>query len=218
MFLWAKKNKKILFIGTLVFIIISFFATELLQEYKNVMLEKRKEETKQHVLDGYELLLYYDDRAENSELTEKQAKTYAKDSIKSISPKSYKYYWINDDHQVMIMHPAKPELNGKDLTNYKGPDGQYIFVEFTKIAKEKGGGFVEYLWQKPKSKNKDKLYPKISYIKYFKHWGWIIGSGVYVDDINNAFWKAVYIVFGIGIAILFFVWILVATIFEGLKK
>ncbi len=85
---------------------------------------------------------------------------------------------------AMVMHPIKPELDGKDLSSFADPNGKKIFVEFAKIG-QAGGGQVDYLWPKPGS---DKPQPKISYVRGFAPWGWVIGSGVYVDDIEAAIW------------------------------
>jgi methyl-accepting chemotaxis protein len=71
-------------------------------------------------------------------------------------------------------------LDGKDLTDNKDPNGKYLFREFVRVAKEKGAGFVDYMWPKP---GESTPVPKISYVKLYQPWGWIIGSGVYVDDI-----------------------------------
>ncbi len=92
------------------------------------------------------------------------------------------YFWINDLKPTMIMHPTKPELDGKDLSQNKDPNGKFLFNEFVKVAKESGSGFVDYMWPKPK---KDAPQPKISYVSLFSEWDWIIGTGVYIDDIDD---------------------------------
>ena len=89
------------------------------------------------------------------------------------------YLWINDTHPKMIMHPIKPVLDGKDLSQFKDPNGKFLFVEFAKVAKQKGEGTVDYLWPKP---GQDKPVPKLSYVKLYQPWGWIIGTGIYIDD------------------------------------
>ncbi|MES2088958.1 MAG: methyl-accepting chemotaxis protein, partial [Pseudomonadota bacterium] len=79
--------------------------------------------------------------------------------------------------------PIRPELDGKDLTENKDPTGLQLFMEFVKTVKASGGGFVVYMWPKPGS---DKPVDKISYVQGFEPWGWVIGSGIYVDDLRNA--------------------------------
>lgn len=97
------------------------------------------------------------------------------------------YFWINDLGPRMIMHPAKPELNGQDLTDNKDPAGKQIFVEFVNIVKKHGSGFIEYQWPKP---GKDAPQPKLSFVAGFEPWGWVIGTGVYIDDLEAQLWES----------------------------
>ena len=97
-------------------------------------------------------------------------------------PESKDYFWINDMHPTMIMHPYKPKLNGKDLSQSKDPNGKKLFVEFVNVCREKGEGYVDYYWPKYGA---DKPQPKVSFVKLFKKWNWIIGTGMYVDDIET---------------------------------
>ena len=96
-------------------------------------------------------------------------------------PENKDYFWINDMHPTMIMHPFKPKLNGKDLSAIKDPNGKKLFMEFVKVCGDKGEGFVDYYWPKYGA---DKPQPKLSFVKLFKKWGWIIGTGIYIDDID----------------------------------
>jgi methyl-accepting chemotaxis protein len=98
------------------------------------------------------------------------------------------YFWINDLAPRMIMHPAKPELNGQDLADIKDPNGKHLFVEFANVVKSKGAGFVEYQWPKP---GKDAPQPKLSYVMGFEPWGWVIGTGVYIDDLQAQLWDSI---------------------------
>jgi len=91
------------------------------------------------------------------------------------------YFWINDFEPKMIMHPIKPILNGKNLSKAKDPNGTYLFNEMVKVAKERGAGFVNYMWEKPGFTKPQK---KISYVEAFNEWGWIIGTGIYINDIS----------------------------------
>ncbi|MCH9813131.1 MAG: methyl-accepting chemotaxis protein [Epsilonproteobacteria bacterium] len=91
------------------------------------------------------------------------------------------YFWINDLAPKMIMHPIKPALNGKDLSSVKDPNGKPLFNEMVKVVKDKGAGFVSYQWPKPNFKNPQ---DKISYVTLFEPWGWVIGTGLYMSDLN----------------------------------
>ena len=96
-------------------------------------------------------------------------------------PENKDYFWINDLHPTMVMHPYKPEMDGQDLTENKDPNGKHLFIEFARVAKEKGEGFVDYLWPKYGA---DKPQPKLSFVALFKEWGWVVGTGLYIDDID----------------------------------
>ena len=118
--------------------------------------------------------LYNDD----SIATEDEKKKLAMESIKKMRYNKTDYFWINDMNHIMIMHPIKPSLDGKDLSDFKDPEGKMIFVEFVNVCKENGSGFVDYMWPKP---GFDAPVKKMSYVKLFKPWNWIIGSGVYLE-------------------------------------
>lgn len=93
------------------------------------------------------------------------------------------YFWITDMHPVMIVHPYRPDLNGKDLTNFSDPHGKRLFVEFVKTVKKSDHGYVDYMWQwKDDSLH---IVPKLSYVQIFKPWNWVIGTGVYIEDVKK---------------------------------
>ena len=109
------------------------------------------------------------------------------ETLKTISEMRYgngDYFWINDSYPNMIMHPIKPELNGKDLSENKDAKGKKHFVEMTQVVKNnKEGGLVKYFWDRPNKKGEPR--EKFSYVQKFEPWDWIIGTGAYVDDIEN---------------------------------
>jgi methyl-accepting chemotaxis protein len=96
------------------------------------------------------------------------------------------YFWINDMHPKMVMHAVKPEMNGSDLSQNKDPNGKFLFVEFVQVVKANGKGFVDYYWPKPGA---SEPVEKFSHVAGFAPWGWIVGTGVYVDDLKAMFRK-----------------------------
>ncbi len=116
-------------------------------------------------------------------LSEAERKQLALNSIKAMRYNTDDYLWINDSRPFMVMHPIKPELDGKDLAEFKDPEGKKLFVEFVKTCREKGEGTVGYLWPKP---GHEKPVEKLSYVKNFKPWDWIIGTGIYIDDVDQS--------------------------------
>ncbi|MDM8535370.1 cache domain-containing protein [Desulfobacterales bacterium HSG17] len=115
-------------------------------------------------------------------LEEQQAKSVIIIKKLRYGPENKDYFWVNDIQPAMIMHPYKPDLDGKDLTDFKDPNGKHLFVEFVNVCKEKGQGFVDYYWPKYGA---DKPQPKLSFVRLFKPWNWIIGSGIYMEIAEN---------------------------------
>ncbi|ROQ90171.1 cache domain-containing protein [Desulfosoma caldarium] len=145
------------------------------------LMEEKRIATKHIVEVAYSVLEKYAKMAQQGIIAEDAAKEQALDQIRTMRYRENDYFWINDLKPVMVMHPIKPELDGKDLADFKDPNGKHLFVEFVKVCREKGAGFVDYLWPKP---GMEKPVPKVSYVKLFQPWGWIVGSGIYVDDVR----------------------------------
>ncbi len=115
---------------------------------------------------------------DNPEILTWEKMDRAKAIVKQLRYGEKGYFWINDTHPTMVMHPIKPQLDDKDLTDFEDPNGKKLFQEFVRVCEEKGEGFVDYLWPKP---GQDEPVPKLSYVKLFEPWGWIIGTGVYLQ-------------------------------------
>ncbi|MBY5360686.1 methyl-accepting chemotaxis protein [Rhizobium leguminosarum] len=131
-------------------------------------------------------------------MTREQAQAAAKDVIGAMRYGADGYFWINDMHPTMVMHPIKPQLDGTDISQMKDPTGKFLFVEFVNKVKKDGKGFVDYLWPKPGA---DEPVLKYSYVAGFEPWGWIVGTGVYADDLaalyrQNAMWAALLCLLG----------------------
>jgi methyl-accepting chemotaxis protein len=125
------------------------------------------------------------------------------------------YFWINDLHPKMVMHPIKPEMNGNDLSSYKDPNGKLLFVDFADTVKKSGSGFVPYEWPKP---GFDKPQPKLSYVVGFAPWNWVVGTGVYIDDLKAQTWASTQrslIVAGVILLLMLVVSIFVARSVTG---
>jgi len=91
------------------------------------------------------------------------------------------YFWVHDESGKMIMHPISQKLVGTDMSGTKDARGAAFIAQMNEVCREKGEGFVTYWWPKP---GKEGDFPKLSYVRLFKPWGWIIGIGAYVDDIE----------------------------------
>ncbi len=173
-------------------------AAAMVKQIHDDLYDARAQETMHVVQTASGLLDYYQHLESAGTLSRAQAQAQAIEAIRGLRYNQTDYFWINDLHPVMIMHPAKPELVGQDLSQVKDPDGVEVFNAMVKVAKAQGAGVVNYRWPKPGA---SAPVEKTSYITLFAPWGWIIGSGVYVDDVEAQFhqqvWKAAAITVGI---------------------
>ncbi|MBF0296730.1 MAG: bacteriohemerythrin [Magnetococcales bacterium] len=169
---------------------IAFTGEAALESKKSRMFEDRQLKTKHLVETAHHFLVYYHAKQTSGEMTAPQAQEAAKAVVKTLRYGENDYFWINDLTPKMVLHPLKPELDGKELGEFKDPTGKKLFVAFVETAKKSGAGFVDYQWTKD-PKQPDKHSPKTSYVILFEPWGWIIGSGIYIDDLDREFNKGV---------------------------
>jgi len=156
----------------------------LTNERSRLMAEKQ-EKARSLVEASYSVILQSYQMEQAGRMSRAQAQKRAIEIIKAIRYEGENYLWINDYHPTMVMHPMKPQLDGKDLSDTKDPNGKALFVAMADTVKRDGSGFVGYRWPKP---GLDKPVPKLSYVKGFAPWGWILGTGIYIDDVD-AIWR-----------------------------
>ncbi len=132
------------------------------------MIEDKKIMIKELTNETYSLLAEIYNEQKSGLKTEEEAQKEAILRIKDLryGDQNKDYFWINDMHPKMIMHPYRPDLNGQDLTNYRDYKNKKLFVEFVKVVKEQDNGFVNYMWQWEDVP--DRIVPKLSYVKGFK--------------------------------------------------
>ena len=168
------------------FLAVCFGTVIYLFEFKNRMVNDREQELRHLVEAVVGIADRFHGLAAAGALSEADAQQTALAVIKALRYEKQEYFWINDMAVRMVMHPIKPELDGQDLHDSKDPTGKPLFIEFVETVKRQGAGFVSYQWPKPGA---DKPVPKLSYVQGFQPWGWVIGTGVYIDDINQEFWR-----------------------------
>jgi methyl-accepting chemotaxis protein len=161
---------------------------------KDKFMTDKKKNASDVVTAAYALIEEYDQRVAKGEFTLEEAQKRAQERISHFRF-GKEYIWVHDLEPKMLMHPLKPELNGTSLSDYKDQTGKPIFMEMNKVVKDSGEGFIEYVW--PKSEG-EKPAPKLAFVKLYKPWGWVIGSGIYIDDVMSTVWR---ILIGIGIVL-----------------
>lgn len=151
---------------------------------RSLLLTERAANVRQVVETAHGLVAYYHSLSKDGKLPDNVAQERALEAMRSLRYSGKEYFWVNDMQTRMVMHPISPQLEGKDLSGTKDPNGKHLFSEFVNTVKKSGEGYVEYQWPQPGS---DKPVDKISYVKGFAPWGWVIGSGVYVNSVQATF-------------------------------
>lgn len=204
---------------TIIALVVLFFVS--LDATKEQLIHDRKEKLRNLVETAHATLSHYEKEAKEGRLSADDAKKAAKDAIRSMRYDKVEYFWINDlgkPAPKMIMHPTVPALEDKVLdadrfnkatsmqAGTTGPitqlSGKNLFVAFVEVVETAGTGYVGYQWPRPKAGGgtTDELYPKLSYVAKFEPWGWIIGTGIYIDDVDAIFKREAtrFLAWGIG--------------------
>ncbi|WP_085090615.1 bacteriohemerythrin [Azospirillum oryzae] len=162
------------------------------------MMADRQDKTRNVVEVAHSLIAHFEAQERAGTLPRAAAQAQAKIALKALRHDGDEYFFITDLAPRMIMHPIKPELDGTDVSRNADPNGKLLFQEFVRVVKADGAGFVDYLWPKPGSAQP---VAKLSYVKGFAPWGWLIGSGIYIDDVDVAFRHAALRLAGTGLLI-----------------
>ncbi|MDP2977571.1 MAG: cache domain-containing protein, partial [Thiobacillus sp.] len=207
--------KKIWLLVGLIMACMSAGGVMLLVMQKEAVESEKKLSTKHVVEVASGIAAYYEALARTGSMTNQEAQAQAIAAIKSMRYEGKEYFWINDMHPNMVMHPTNPKLDGQDLTDNKDPNGKRLFVEFVDTVKKSGSGYVSYMWPKPGS---DKPVPKISYVSGFSPWGWVIGSGIYIDEVEAAFWGGVWRLAVVAAGIMLGLFFIVLVVTRGITR
>lgn len=166
-----------LFAAALFGVVLPLVSRDLVEQKKNMITAAT-----QTVVN---ILAFYEGRISSGEISVDEAKNLAIRQVRSIrfGRDGKDYFWINDLGPSMVMHPYRPDLEGKDISEFRDPQGTHLFKEFVAVVLQRGSGFVPYLWQWQDDPNR--IVPKLSYVQLFKPWGWIIGTGIYTDDVQE---------------------------------
>jgi len=154
----------------------SYYARTAIDKIKNEVQEDLKSQAK-----FLFSILETEYKNNVNKMSEEALKTRLVDIVNATRYGVDGYFWVNDTNAVIVTHPIKPTLNGKDLSAFKDKGGKQIFTEFANVAKTDGEGFVDYVWPKPGFETPQ---PKVSYVKLFKPFNWVIGTGAYVSDVS----------------------------------
>ena len=187
--------------------LLVLFAVVLVDTRADLMHGKQ-EKIRNLVESAHGVVAFFEGVERSGRLSRADAQAAAMTAIRAMRYDKVEYFWINDLGKPvpkMVMHPTVPALDGKVLdaerfnkavSAQEGTDGKKVpldrknlFIAFNDVVDKADHGYVEYLWPKPKAGGgaTEELFPKLSYVKKFEPWGWVIGSGIYIDDVDAAF-------------------------------
>jgi methyl-accepting chemotaxis protein len=189
-----KLSTRILLLGIILIASFSLVFTYLYPKMKQTMIEAKYVKTRHVVETAWGLLDHYAKQAKAKATPVEEAKRQAMEAIKNLRYDGDEYFWINDMEPRMIMHPLKSEMDGKALADNKDANGKLMFVAFVEAVRSNGAGFVDYYWPKP---GHAQPVPKISFVKGFPEWGWIVGSGIYLDDVQKELDQMLYLILSV---------------------
>ncbi|MCK5693668.1 MAG: cache domain-containing protein [Bacteroidales bacterium] len=167
----------------IVLFILAIFVVILPSSEKNIM-EGKKEMITELTNSVCSLMEEYQQEALKKQIDPDSARALAVDRVSRIryGGEQKDYFWIIDKQPIMIMHPYRPELVGNSMINYQDPDGKFLFMESVRTVEESGEGFIDYKWQW--KDDSTRIVPKLSYVREFKSWDWIVGTGIYLEDVR----------------------------------
>ncbi|MER2538813.1 MAG: methyl-accepting chemotaxis protein [Azonexus sp.] len=181
---------------TLTGLLVLCFAA--LMQLKDTMLEDRKQKTRNLVEVALGTLAYHHKLAEDGKLSMEAAKSSARESLRGLRYETSDYFFIIDTNSNYVLMPPKPESEGKNAAEVKDANGKLIIQELI-TAGQRGGGFVEYVYPRP---GQQKSEPKLSYAASFAPWGWVLSTGIYIDDVEVEYWKGIRSLGGISFVLL----------------
>lgn len=153
--------------------------------YKDLLVNERKQQIRSHVKTLFSILDVARAQIERAGIDPETGKQQAIDLIKNlkVGPEGEDYFWVHSTDGTMIFHPNLPELNNQQLLEIEDKNGVRLFAEMNAKVAEKGWGYVRYFWQK--NDQVGVIEEKISYVEEYEPWGWVVGTGIYIKDLNE---------------------------------
>ncbi|HXZ07286.1 MAG TPA: cache domain-containing protein, partial [Paraburkholderia sp.] len=153
------------------------------------MIADRRDQLTSLVQQGMGIVNRYYTLSQQHTMSEDDAKKQALAEIAVMRYGKDGYMSVNDSRPVMLMHPFKPEMVGKPMSGFTDPSGNHLFVDIVNAGNQPDGGFVNYLWAKPGS-GSDEPVAKTSFAMHFAPWDWYLVTGMYMDDVQSAFYAS----------------------------
>jgi PAS domain S-box-containing protein len=153
--------------------------------FERSLLDRKREMIRELVNSAWSILSEAEQEERQGLMPREQAQGMARNRIEAMryGREGKDYFWLQDMQPRIVMHPYRKDLNGQDVSGFRDARGNHIFVEFADLVRRHGEGYIEYVWQW--KDDPGRLEPKESYVRGFAPWGWIIGTGIYVEDVKH---------------------------------
>ena len=213
---WKMVMTGLVVVGGFIAVIMAY----ILPGIQNSIIDEKETKIKEETQVAWSILESYQAKEKSGELSMQTAQQQALQMITALRYGTDGYFWVNDTTPVMLAHPFKQELIGTNIGSMKDPKGKAIFTEMVNIATQQGEGYERYMWQYGSDANR--IEPKISYVKAFTPWGWIVGTGIYIVDVQetvNAL-RNQYLIISLALTViaLAFIFFISQTISRNVKK
>lgn len=198
-------SQRLLAVTTITVVIVFILVASFAVNFRQTLLDGRALKTQHLVESGMGVLRHYHEQQLQGELSEEQARSAALLMLQGQRYGDNDYFWVHDLDLQMLMHPFSTALVGNSVAQVKDPNGKFLFREMNEVVRADSAGFVDYDWPKP---GVTEPVPKISYVALFEPWGMVLGTGIYLDDVNEFFWaemtpKLMLAAFGLLLLIIF---------------
>ena len=183
---WKRFFVRILFPSALaISLFVAFIFGVIVPDVGRNLMERKREMIRELTHSAWSVLKEYEAEERAGRLSGEEARKSAIDRIRGLryGAEGKDYFWITDMHPRMLMHPFRTDLNGQDVSDFQDPAGNHVFVEFVNVVRERGSGYMDYVWQW--KDDPSRLVPKESFVMGFEPWGWVIGTGIYVEDVRE---------------------------------
>ncbi|MCA1940064.1 MAG: cache domain-containing protein [Caenispirillum bisanense] len=184
-------------------------------QLRGALLEDKRALVKEIVSASLTITAEFDRRARAGEFSEEEAQSLAQAAMRALRFAGDEYVFAYTERGINVVHGAKPELEGKDLSGVKDPDGVPLIANLLQASRQPDGGYVGYKWPKAGS---DVPVDKLSYAAMYRPWGWVIGTGVYVDDLEREMWERGALLTGGGIVVLLVTGLFAFVVVRGVTK
>jgi methyl-accepting chemotaxis protein len=206
--MWKMSLAALLVVG----ILVVYMSVYVLPQMRDSLFHEKEIKTREEVQVAWGMLNYCHTLESSGLVTRAEAQRYALAAIGGLryGDDDEGYFWVNDYQPVLLADPFRTDIVNTDVSDFRDAAGNAIYVDMANICSAQGEGFYSYMWQYKDQSGR--VVPKLAYVKSFDPWGWIVGTGIYTEDvmapINSQRSLVAWIGAGTAIFCLFAFWLI----------